>query len=89
MPFATQGFERGIHQIHGTQSMVKTSMQSAGINQVRHAQLFDVSQPLKIGVCYQVEDQFGWDGDKAVYRIVYNFLFIQCGYIQCKNVKQR
>jgi hypothetical protein len=37
----------------------------------------------------QVKYQFGWDAYKAVNRVVYYFLFIQCDYLRCKNVKQR
>ena len=74
---ALQGFNSEAHQVHGTQSMVKACVQGTWINQVRHAQLFDVAQPLKIRMLHQVEYQFGWDADKTVNRIVDNFLFVQ------------
>ena len=43
LSLVSQGFHRHIHQVHGAEGMMKTGMQSAGINQVRHAQLFDVT----------------------------------------------
>jgi len=64
--------------MHSTQSMVKTGMQRTGINQMGHAQLLYVPQPLKIGMFNKVEHQLGWYAYKSVNRIVYYFLFIQC-----------
>ena len=43
MPLITQGFNRHTHQVHCAQRMVKAGMQCAGINEVGHAQLFDIS----------------------------------------------
>ena len=57
--------------------MVKAGMQRAGVYQVRHAQLFDIAQTLKVRMLNKVKYQFCWDADKTVYRIVYDFLFIQ------------
>ncbi len=68
---------------------MKTGMQSAGIYEMRHAQLFDITQALKVWMGYKVKYQFGRDTDKTVYRVVYYFLFIQCCLYKCKNVKQR
>ena len=84
VPFIAQRFDGHTHQVHSAQCMVKTGMQRAGVNQVCHAQLFDVSQPLKIWVLYQVENQVGGDADEAVNRVVYYFLFIQNVVLQAK-----
>ena len=68
--------------MHGPQGVMKAGMQRAGVYQVRHAQLFDIAQPLKIRVLYQIEYQLRGDTDESVYRIVYDLLFVQfkfCG----------
>ena len=51
---------------------------------MRHPQLFNIAQALKIGVCYQIKNQLGWYGNKPVNRVVYYFLFIQSGYKYAK-----
>ena len=84
VPFIAQCFNGHTHQVHSAQRVMKTGMQRAGINQVRHAQLFNVSQPLKIWVLYQVENQVGGDADEAVNRVVYYFLFVQSVVLQAK-----
>jgi hypothetical protein len=38
-------------------------------------------------VFYKIEYQFGWDADKAMYWVVYYFLFIQGMYLRCKIEK--
>ena len=70
--------------MHGTQRMVKTRMQRTGINQVGHAQLLNIPQPLKVRMLNKVEHQFRRDADKAVNRVVYNLLFIQSVVMQAK-----
>ena len=66
--------------MHCAQGMMKTGMQRAGINQMRHPHLLNIAQPLKIGMFNKVEYQFRWDADKTVNRVVDYFLFIQFGY---------
>ena len=73
--------------MHGTQGMMKTGMQSAGINQVRHAQLFDVTQPLEIRMLDKIENQVWRDTYKAVNRVVNYFLLIQI--VSLMNAPQR
>lgn len=80
MPFIAKGFNSRAHEVHGTQGMMKAGMQCAGINQVRHAQLFNVTKPLKTGVFNQIVHQFRRDGDKSVNRVVNDLLFIQWAY---------
>ena len=63
--------------MHGSQSMMKACMQSAGIHQMGHSQLLDVTQSLEVRMLNKIEYQFCGDADKTVYRIVYDFLFIQ------------
>ena len=84
MVFVAQRFDSHSHQVHGAERVMKTGMQRAGIYQVRHAQLLNVPQPLKIGMFNKIEYQLRRDTDKAVNRIVNYFLFVQYGY---KNVK--
>ena len=84
MALAAQGFNGKFHQVHGTQGMVKTRMQSTRVNQVCHPQLFNIAQPLKVRMFYQIKYQFGWNGNKPVYRVVYNLLFIQCNKYDTK-----
>jgi len=64
--------------------MVKTGMQCAGIYQMRHSQLLNITQTLKIGMFYQVENQVRRDADKPIYRVIYYFLFVQSS---CKDAK--
>jgi len=80
MALVSEGFKRCIHQVHGAQSVMKTGVQCSGIYQVGHAQLFNITQPLKVWMGYKVKDQFGWDTDKTVNRVVNYFLFIQCRF---------
>lgn len=58
--------------------MVESGMQRAGIHQVRHTQLLDITQALKVRMLNQIEHQFGRYTYKSVNRVVYYFLFIQC-----------
>ena len=60
--------------------MMETGMQSAGVNQMGHPQLFNVAQALKVWVIYQVIHQFGWYADEPVNRVVYDFLFVQSSF---------
>jgi hypothetical protein len=57
--------------------MMKTGVQSAGVNQVRHAQLLDVPEPLKIRVSNQIKYERRGDIYKAVDGIIDDFLFVQ------------
>jgi hypothetical protein len=57
--------------------MLKPGVVCTGINQVRHAQLLDMPQSLKVGVRYNIEDQLAFDADETVNRIVNDLLFIQ------------
>jgi len=64
--------------------MVKTGMQRAGVNQVRHAQLFDIAQTLKVRMLNKVKYQLGRDTDEPVNRVVNDLLFIQCWFYATK-----
>ena len=64
--------------------MMETGMKGAGVNKVGHAQLFDITQALKIRVLYQVKYQPRRDADKPVNRVVNDLLFIQCLYYATK-----
>ena len=66
--------------------MMEAGMQRTGVHQMGHPQLFDVSQPLKIGVFNKIKYQPCGDADKAVDRVVYDFVFLQWRLL-CKNVK--
>ena len=44
---------------------------------MRHPQLLNVAQALKVWVVYQVINQFGWYADEPVNRVVDDFPFIQ------------
>ena len=89
LAFVAQGFNGQAHQVHSTKGMVKTGMQCSGINEVRHAQLLNIAQALKIGMFYQVENQVGRYADEPVNRVVNYLLFIQSSFSVCKNAIQR
>jgi len=63
--------------VHGTQGMVKPGVQRTGVDKMCHSELFDVPQPLKIGMGNQVKDQLRGYINESVDRIIYDFLFVQ------------
>jgi hypothetical protein len=75
--FFLQSPECLAHQMHGTECVMKTGMQRAGINNVCEPQLLDPAQPLEIRVINEVVKQVGGYGDKPVNRVVDDFSFIQ------------
>jgi len=48
-------------------------MYGSRVHQVSHCHLVYASQPLVIGVRYNLQDQFIIDGDKSVNGVVYYF----------------
>lgn len=67
--------------MHGSDGVLKSGVQGPRINQMRETHLLDIAQPLKITVFYQVKNQVGWNGHKAINGIVNYFLFIQHGNV--------
>ena len=57
--------------------MMKTCVQSTGINQICEAKLLYSPQALKITMLNDVEDEIVGYIDESVNRIIKNFLFVQ------------
>ena len=63
--------------MHGPQRVVKTGVQSAGINKIGEAKLPDAAQTLEIRVFNNFENQTRWNGDEPVNGIVEDFFLAQ------------
>lgn len=56
--------------------MIKSSVNGTGINKVGKPQLLNASESLEIGMLYQIKDEVARNGNKSIYGVVDNFLFI-------------
>ena len=56
--------------------MMKTGMYGTGVNIIAQCQLLYPAQALKIGVLYNIKNQFVWYGNKTVYRVVKYFALV-------------
>lgn len=63
--------------MHGTQSMLKPSMEGSRINVIRKAKLLNVSKPLKIRMGNDIEDEFPWNFYESVYWVIDDLLLVQ------------
>ncbi len=77
MSFSPQHLYSQLHQVHRAQCMVEPGMQSSRIDQVCHAQLLDIPKSLEIWMGDQIKYNGRRNTDKAIYRIIYYFLFVQ------------
>ena len=74
--------------MHCPNSMVKTSVQCARVNQIGHAQLFNMAQSLKIGMIDKVVDQVCGQCNKAVNGVVNDLtFFIIAGHLSSNLLK--
>ena len=71
--FLTKGFNGQLHEVQGTQGVVKPRVQGPGINIRRKAKLPNSAQTLKIGMVYQIQQNAMGNGHKAINRIVEDF----------------
>ena len=83
--FAPDGFNGEPHQVHSAQCMMKTGMQSAGIDQMSHPQLFDMAQPLDVRMLDQIKDKIRRNGNETIDRIINNFFLVQYRRLRHKN----
>jgi hypothetical protein len=60
----------------GAKRVLKAGMLGGGVNIIGQTELFNMAEPLKIGVRDNIEDQFRWDGDKSINGIVNDLLFV-------------
>jgi hypothetical protein len=75
MAFLAEDIHCALHQIHGSEGMVKARVVCSRINQIAQAQLRDSAQPLKIRMFYQLKNELICNGNEAVDRVVENFVF--------------
>ena len=88
VPFLTKDIEGFLHQVHGTQGMMKAGMQGSGVDKVGEPQLLYAPQALEPRVLDQVKDQVGGDVDEPVHRVIDDFSLIESqvlqGVVLCK-----
>jgi len=57
--------------------VLKAGMESARVDKVGKSELLDVPQTLEVRMRNNIEDQLTFDVNKAVERIINDFLFVQ------------
>lgn len=62
--------------MHGTQSMMKTCVLGAGVDQMRQSGLFDPPEALKEGMFDYIIQESGPDMDQAIYWIINQLPFV-------------
>jgi hypothetical protein len=70
------------HQMHGSQGVLKPGVLCPRVHKLSQAQLFNVSEPLKVRMRDNVKKQVTFDGDKPVNGIVDDFLFVYGGQMR-------
>ena len=73
---AAQNLECLLHEVHGTEGMVKPGVDGSRVDQLSEAKLSDVSHSLKKWMLDQIENQFTFDRDKPVYRVVNDLILV-------------
>jgi hypothetical protein len=68
--------------------MVKTGVDSTGINIIAKAQLLNAAQALKIGMLDNIKYQLVRNGDKPMHRVVEYFAFVHCGCEEKPNWRE-
>ncbi len=76
-PFTLQHPQRLLHQVQRAQSVMKTSVERARINVVRHTQLLDAAQTLHPRVVEQIEQNAFRHVDESVNGVVKYFFLLQ------------
>ena len=76
-PFKAQIVQHPSHQMHCSEGVLKAGVDSARINKIGETQLFNEPEALKKGMGDDVKNQLALYRNKAVERIVNDFLFVQ------------
>src|SRR5690606_14098685 len=86
MSFATNNLYGEVHEVHGSQNMMKTGMQCSRIHQVGHAQLFDASQALHVRMFHKIKNELVRNGNETVNGIIEYFLLVVLAHRSCRIV---
>ena len=65
-----------LHEVEGSDGVVKAVVHGPGVDQVGKPELADPSQTLNVGVVHEVKTQRVLNGDEPVNRIVQDFMFV-------------
>lgn len=76
MAFETDFINGILHQMHGTNSMLKPIVNSARIDKMRKSQLSNAPQSLVPGVINQLQNKWMSEGDETINGIIDNFAFL-------------
>jgi hypothetical protein len=63
--------------VHRAKRMLEPGMKRARVYKVGKAELFDMTEPLKVRVGDDVEQQLAFDGYETIDRVVDDLIFIQ------------
>lgn len=77
MSSAAQNADGFTHQMHSAQCMVKPGMVGTRIDEVAQPQLLDTPESLHQRMLNEVENNFKWNRNKPVNRVVQNLSLIQ------------
>ena len=83
MTFSLERLERFVHQMHGTNGMMKAGMKRTGIYEVGEAQLFDSPESLEVRMFDHIENKLIGNIDEPIYRIVENLSLVQLKTVWC------
>lgn len=67
------------HEMHSPDGVLKPGMVGSRIHEMGEPQLADPAEPLEQRVLHQVKDDFEWNFNKSVYRIIDDFQFVGGG----------
>ena len=73
-----------MHQVHGANGMMKSVVNSSGIDEVRKSQLGDPTQPLHERVIQKIKRQGMLDRNESINRIVEYFVFVVIQHLRAR-----